>query len=94
MSLKLKTTDFQVRTRAQTISSYTSSAEAIFAVAQGILRAEIQAESPKPLRLRLMGEKCQSQWLRMVTQRFPQSGFELKKKIMIQRYVVELIPDF
>ena len=57
MTLKLKTTDFQLRTRAQTINSYTSDAEVIFAAAQGILRAEIQAELPKPLRLRLMGKQ-------------------------------------
>ncbi|KAK7478420.1 hypothetical protein BaRGS_00030345 [Batillaria attramentaria] len=55
ISLKLKTTDFQVRTRAQTISNFTNDAETIFSVAKGILRAEIQAELPKPLRLRLMG---------------------------------------
>ncbi|XP_070208820.1 DNA polymerase kappa-like [Littorina saxatilis] len=55
VSLKLKTTDFQVRTRAQTTSNYVGSADDIFAVAKGILRAEILAESPKPLHLRLMG---------------------------------------
>ncbi|XP_076443750.1 uncharacterized protein LOC143282122 [Babylonia areolata] len=55
VSLKLKTTDFQVRTRAQTISSYTSDADTIFSVARGILRNEMQAESPRLLRLRLMG---------------------------------------
>ncbi|KAL8616660.1 hypothetical protein ACOMHN_031642 [Nucella lapillus] len=55
ISLKLKTTDFQVRTRAQTIGSYTSDAEVIFTAAKGILRNEILSESPKPLRLRLMG---------------------------------------
>ncbi|PVD19957.1 hypothetical protein C0Q70_20451 [Pomacea canaliculata] len=56
VSLKLKTVDFQVRTRAHTLSSYTNDSETIFSVAKSILQTEIQAELPKILRLRLMGK--------------------------------------
>nr|KAG5693126.1 hypothetical protein BaRGS_025485 [Batillaria attramentaria] len=46
ISLKLKTTDFQVRTRAQTISNFTNDAETIFSVAKGILRVRMSKLAP------------------------------------------------
>ena len=56
LSLKLKTVDFLVRTRSQTLSHYTNALAIISAAVAGILKVEIQAHSTKPLLLRLMGE--------------------------------------
>lgn len=47
--------DFEVKTRASTVPSAISTAEDIFAVAKELLRTEVIAGSPQPLRLRLMG---------------------------------------
>lgn len=47
--------NFEVKTRASTVQSTLSTAEEIFAVAKELLRTEINAASPHPLRLRLMG---------------------------------------
>jgi impB/mucB/samB family C-terminal domain len=49
VTLKLKTTDFAVRTRAHTSSSFVQRYEDIYAIAAKLLGAEL------PLRLRLMG---------------------------------------
>jgi impB/mucB/samB family C-terminal domain len=49
VTLKLKTTDFAVRTRAHTSSSFVQRYEDIYAIAAKLLKAEL------PLRLRLMG---------------------------------------
>lgn len=57
MALKLKTVQFDVRTRAHTLGSYTQDFDKIFAAARDILRAEIANVSPAPLRLRLMGKR-------------------------------------
>ncbi|XP_037385911.1 DNA polymerase kappa isoform X2 [Talpa occidentalis] len=55
VTIKLKNVDFEVKTRASTVSSVVSTAEEIFAIAKELLRTEIDADSPHPLRLRLMG---------------------------------------
>lgn len=47
--------NFEVKTRASTVSSVVSTAEEIFAIAKELLRTEIDADFPHPLRLRLMG---------------------------------------
>jgi len=46
---------FEVRTRAHSLRDYTRSAEDIIVAAQALLKTEIQAVAPGPLRLRLMG---------------------------------------
>lgn len=55
VTIKLKNVNFEVKTRASTISSVVSTAEEIFAIAKELLRTEIDADFPHPLRLRLMG---------------------------------------
>ncbi|KAG8524658.1 DNA polymerase kappa, partial [Galemys pyrenaicus] len=55
VTLKLKNVNFEVKTRASTVSSVVSTAEEIFSIAKELLRTEIDADSPYPLRLRLMG---------------------------------------
>ncbi|XP_012577280.1 PREDICTED: DNA polymerase kappa isoform X2 [Condylura cristata] len=55
VTIKLKNVNFEVKTRASTVSSVVSTAEEIFAIAKELLRTEIDADSPYPLRLRLMG---------------------------------------
>lgn len=47
--------NFEVKTRASTVSSVISTAEEIFAIAKELLKTEIDADFPHPLRLRLMG---------------------------------------
>ncbi|XP_038178463.1 DNA polymerase kappa isoform X4 [Arvicola amphibius] len=54
VTVKLKNVNFEVKTRASTVQSTLSTAEEIFAVAKELLRTEINATSPHPLRLRLM----------------------------------------
>ncbi|XP_058512358.1 DNA polymerase kappa isoform X1 [Ochotona princeps] len=55
ITIKLKNVDFEVKTRACTVPCPISTAEEIFAVAKELLRTEIDADFPRPLRLRLMG---------------------------------------
>ena len=55
MAVKLKTVDFEVKTRAVTLSRAVSSAEQLYSAASELLGAEIRACAPSPLRLRLMG---------------------------------------
>lgn len=55
VTIKLKNVNFEVKTRASTVSSVVSTAEEIYAVAKELLRTEIDAGFPHPLRLRLMG---------------------------------------
>ncbi|KAL6062302.1 hypothetical protein STEG23_002024 [Scotinomys teguina] len=55
VTIKLKNVNFEVKTRASTVPSTLSTAEEIFAVAKELLRTEVNAGSPHPLRLRLMG---------------------------------------
>ena len=47
--------NFEVKTRASTVSAVVSTAEEIFVIAKELLRTEIDADFPHPLRLRLMG---------------------------------------
>lgn len=55
VTIKLKNVNFEVKTRASTVPSAISTAEEIFAIAKELLRTEVNASSPHPLRLRLMG---------------------------------------
>ncbi|XP_022095439.1 DNA polymerase kappa-like [Acanthaster planci] len=55
VTIKLKTVKFEVKTKACSVPTCISSAESIFSVAKDLLRAEISACKPEPLRLRLMG---------------------------------------
>ncbi|XP_078071047.1 DNA polymerase kappa isoform X2 [Mustelus asterias] len=55
VTLKLKNVNFEVKTRACTVPSPVSKEEEIFAVAQELLKTEINNVHPRPLRLRLMG---------------------------------------
>ncbi|KAK6492455.1 DNA polymerase kappa isoform X1 [Huso huso] len=55
VTLKLKNVNFDVKTRASTVSSVVSTEEEIYAVARDLLKTEIDNASPQPLRLRLMG---------------------------------------
>ncbi|XP_006873368.1 PREDICTED: DNA polymerase kappa [Chrysochloris asiatica] len=60
VTIKLKNVNFEVKTRASTVSSVVSTAEEIFAVAKDLLRTEIDADFPHPLKLRLMGVRISS----------------------------------
>ncbi|XP_007486611.2 DNA polymerase kappa [Monodelphis domestica] len=55
VTIKLKNVNFEVKTRASTVAAVVSTAEEIFAIAKELLKAEIDADYPQPLRLRLMG---------------------------------------
>ncbi|XP_074062944.1 DNA polymerase kappa isoform X2 [Macrotis lagotis] len=55
VTVKLKNVNFEVKTRASTVATVVSTAEEIFAIAKELLKVEIDADYPQPLRLRLMG---------------------------------------
>ncbi|XP_048854896.1 DNA polymerase kappa isoform X2 [Brienomyrus brachyistius] len=55
VTVKLKNVNFEVKTRALTLSSVVSTEEEIFAAAKDLLKVEIDHVSPHPLKLRLMG---------------------------------------
>ncbi|XP_058848404.1 DNA polymerase kappa-like isoform X2 [Acipenser ruthenus] len=55
VTLKLKNVNFDVKTRASTVSSVVSTEEEIYAIAKDLLKTEIDNARPQPLRLRLMG---------------------------------------
>ncbi|KRX27244.1 Coronin-like protein cor-1 [Trichinella nelsoni] len=55
VTLKVKTIDFDVRTRANTVDRYVQAADEIYNIASSLLQEEIRARLPNPLRLRLMG---------------------------------------
>lgn len=57
VTLKLKNVNFEVKTRALTVSYPVSTADEIFAVAKDLLKTERDNESPQPLSLRLMGNR-------------------------------------
>uniref|UniRef100_A0A674NSH3 DNA polymerase kappa n=1 Tax=Takifugu rubripes TaxID=31033 RepID=A0A674NSH3_TAKRU len=57
VTLKLKNVNFEVKTRALTLSYPVATADEIFAVAKDLLKTERDNESPQPLRLRLMGNQ-------------------------------------
>nr|XP_044989172.1 DNA polymerase kappa isoform X2 [Jaculus jaculus] len=61
VTIKLKNVNFEVKTRASTVSSVVSTMEEIFAIAKELLRTEINADFPHPLRLRLMGNSGPAQ---------------------------------
>ena len=54
--MKLKTVLFEVKSHAVTLTKPASSAEELYSAASELLRSEIKACSPSPLKLRLMGE--------------------------------------
>ena len=56
VTLKLKTVHFEVKSHAVTLPKPASSAEELYSAASELLRNEIKACSPSPLKLRLMGE--------------------------------------
>lgn len=61
LTLKLKTTDFQIRTRAQTLSEATRCAEVMAAGIKRLLQHEMNAASTdQPLSLRLLGVRMSS----------------------------------
>ncbi|KAM5264281.1 DNA polymerase kappa [Ctenodactylus gundi] len=60
VTIKLKNVNFEVKTRASTVSSLVSTTEEIYAIAKELLRTEIDANFPQPLRLRLMGVRISS----------------------------------
>ena len=55
VTIKLKTVEFELKTRAKTINNLTNQHTAIYAAARELLRIELQACEPEPLKLRLMG---------------------------------------
>ncbi|XP_036619209.1 DNA polymerase kappa [Trichosurus vulpecula] len=55
VTIKLKNVNFEVKTRASTVAAVVSTAEEIFSIAKELLKVEIDADYPRPLRLRLMG---------------------------------------
>lgn len=70
VTVKYKTVNFEVKTRAQTLLNYTQSYSEIFKTAKAILQIEINHLQPKPLRLRLMGVRMSN--LLPATQSMPQ----------------------
>ena len=56
ITLKIKKVNFEVHSHAESVSGPVSSSEELFRSAKQLLRAEIAACQPNPLRLRLMGE--------------------------------------
>ncbi|GAB1605093.1 hypothetical protein Ahia01_000791100 [Argonauta hians] len=73
VTLKIKTVDFDVKTRAQSVSRHTCDEVQICNVARNILKTEIQNCLPKPLRLRLMGVR--------MSNLIPSSHFSKKETI-------------
>ncbi|XP_035667769.1 DNA polymerase kappa-like [Branchiostoma floridae] len=55
ITIKLKTVNFDVKQRGQTVPRAVSSMKEIYDVAEELLKMEIQQCQPQPLRLRLMG---------------------------------------
>nr|XP_054756288.1 DNA polymerase kappa-like [Lytechinus pictus] len=60
VTVKLKTVEFKVKSRASSLKTPVSSAQEIFAIARDLIRTEIRACHPEPLRLRLMGVRLSS----------------------------------
>ncbi|XP_072038734.1 DNA polymerase kappa-like [Amphiura filiformis] len=60
VGIKIKTVKFDVKTRVYTVPSPVCSAEELFNVAKDLLKTEIRACQPEPLRLRLMGVRISS----------------------------------
>ncbi|XP_035826622.1 DNA polymerase kappa isoform X2 [Aplysia californica] len=55
VTLKIKTVAFEVKTRSHTLQYDTNDENKIFQAAKQLLKTEMKAEAPQPLRLRLMG---------------------------------------
>ena len=55
VTIKLKTVEFELKTRGKTMTNLTNQHTAIYAAARELLRIEIQTCEPQPLKLRLMG---------------------------------------
>ncbi|RUS76576.1 hypothetical protein EGW08_015654, partial [Elysia chlorotica] len=55
VTLKIKTVEFEVRTRSFTLPDFTNDEATLLKAAQMLLQTEITSELPRPLRLRLMG---------------------------------------
>eukprot|EP00058_Branchiostoma_floridae_P020844 XP_002606334.1 hypothetical protein BRAFLDRAFT_67577 [Branchiostoma floridae] len=58
ITIKLKTVNFDVKQRGQTVPRAVSSMKEIYDVAEELLKMEIQQCQPQPLRLRLMGSSA------------------------------------
>ncbi len=56
VTLKLKTVDFEVKSRGVTLLEPVSRYEQLYQIVSGLLQHEITACTPLPLRLRLMGK--------------------------------------
>lgn len=67
VTIKLKTVDFVVRSRALTLSRPMSTCHELYNVARQLLQQEVRACQPRPLALRLMGKSvmlfCQGFYL-------------------------------
>ena len=55
VTLKIKTVQFEVRTRATSLRNVTQQYDVIYDAAAKLLKHEMTLIAPKPLRLRLMG---------------------------------------
>lgn len=60
VGLKIKTVSFHIKTRAKTMTHYTSDAEKIYNAAVWLLEQEIKSVTPEHLTLRLMGVRISS----------------------------------
>eukprot|EP00057_Strongylocentrotus_purpuratus_P005362 XP_003730788.1 PREDICTED: DNA polymerase kappa [Strongylocentrotus purpuratus] len=60
VTVKLKTVNFEVKSRASSLKVPVRSSQEIFAIARDLIRTEIRACHPQPLRLRLMGVRLSS----------------------------------
>jgi hypothetical protein len=74
VTLKLKTVEFDVRTRAQTAPHFVSSAEQLFAIAQRLLQAEL------PISVRLMGVRVSSFRPQLVAGQRPLDGYLTERR--------------
>ena len=55
VTIKLKTVEFELKTRGKTLGIVTNQQGDIYSAARDLLKIEIQNCQPQPLRLRLMG---------------------------------------
>jgi hypothetical protein len=88
VAIKIKTVKFDVKTRACSLSDYTSDAEVIYVAAKDLLCKEIKNVHPQPLQLRLMGKVFIKEFYVIVFEMLQyqvqtlKCAFTLKKKIM------------
>lgn len=57
VTIKLKTIGFEVKSRGTTVSKPISKYQEVYQISCELLKQEIKASSPFPLRLRLMGKE-------------------------------------